>query len=121
MRSKEVDLVEIKRYVEIFKEKAKRYDESIEIKGVSVGEEMRIIEAVLAYIEEKEKENKFLRDENNIYKNETVGKKRIRDEIKLYELEIETLKTLYPKTYTTESDYLIYLIKIQVLKNILEK
>ena len=40
-------------------------------------------ETVLSYIEELEKENKYLRDENNIYKNETVSKNKIRDKIEL--------------------------------------
>ena len=40
------------------------------------------IDTVLSYIEELEKENKYLRDENNIYKNETVSKNKIRDKIK---------------------------------------
>ena len=41
------------------------------------------LKTVLAYIEELEKENKYLRDENNIYKNETVSKNKIRDKIEL--------------------------------------
>ena len=110
MRSKEVEnsLAEMCNYMVRRKTtytKLDRHDKAIDI--------------LLNYISEKEKENKFLRDENNIYKNETVSKSVIRDKIALYELEIETLKTLYPKTYTDNSDY--YTIKIQTLKEILEK
>lgn len=47
------------------------------------------IETVLSYIEELEKENKYLRDENNIYKNETVSKRKIRHKIKELEDEKE--------------------------------
>ena len=46
--------------IELFKQKVKKYDESVEIKGVSVGEEIRILDTVLAYIEELEKKNKDL-------------------------------------------------------------
>ena len=44
---------------------------------------------------------------------------KIRDKIKLYELEIETLKTLYPKSYTEDDEYKLYVIKIQELKSII--
>ena len=50
---------------------------------VSIPKQNKAIDTVLNYISEKEKENKFLRDENNIYKNETVSKSVIRDKIKI--------------------------------------
>lgn len=42
------------------------------------------VDAVLSYVQELEIENKFLRDENNIYRNETVSKTVIRDKIQEY-------------------------------------
>ena len=44
----------------------------------------------------------------------------IRYKIALLELEIETLKTLYPKSYMRDDDYKLYLIKIQALNELLE-
>ena len=49
-----------------------------------------------------------------------INKDKIRDKIKLYELEIETLKTLYPKSYTRDDDYYLYIGRIQALENLLE-
>ena len=39
-------------------------------------------EELIQRINELQNENKFLRDENNIYRNETVSKSVIRDELK---------------------------------------
>lgn len=46
------------------------------------------ISFVLNELERLQKENKYLRDENNIYRNETVSKSVIRDELKDIELAI---------------------------------
>ena len=40
------------------------------------------LKALLSLIEEQQGENKYLRDENNIYRNETVSKYKIRNKIK---------------------------------------
>ena len=105
MRSKEVDksIKSLENFVN-----QKYYN------GVTA-EEMK---TVLEYIEELEQENKFLRDENNIYRNETVGKKRIRDKIK------ELVKKLdEPNDDRWEKDDDVYYGKIkaqiQVLKSII--
>ena len=45
-------------------------------------------EELIQRINELQNENKFLRDENNIYRNETVSKSVIRDELKDIELAI---------------------------------
>jgi hypothetical protein len=51
--------------------------------------------------------------------NDYIPKQKIRDKIELFELEIETLKTLYPKTYTRDDDYKLNVFKIVVLKELL--
>lgn len=72
------------------------------------GKRANAIDTVLAYIEELEKENKFLRDENNIYRNETVGKKRIRDKIK----ELEELNfNNYANEYDNGNEVKYYILK----------
>lgn len=58
---------EEKKTIERFVEKCNKFDESVEIKGVSVGEEYRILETVckvLDLVEELQKENENLSREN---------------------------------------------------------
>lgn len=62
---------EEKKAIEKFIEKCNEYDESVEIKGVSVGEEYRILTTVckaLNLIEKLQKENEELKEDNMTYK-----------------------------------------------------
>ena len=63
---------EEKKTIEKFIEKCYKYDESVEIKGISVGEEYRMLNTVckaLNLIEKLQKENEELKEkENKIYK-----------------------------------------------------
>ena len=73
---------EEKKTIEKFVEKCNKFDESVEIKGVSVGEEYRILETVckaLDLAEELQKENEELKE---IYRSE---KKMKNEYIKLYQ------------------------------------
>ena len=59
---------EEKKIIEKFVEKCNKFDESVEIKGVSVGEEYRILETVckaLDLVEKLQKENEELRKKLN--------------------------------------------------------
>lgn len=91
MRSKEVEEA-INKLNEILKSFQRHKENLIEYNMYFNQDEEYIIssETLLNYISELEKENKYLRDENNIYKNETVSKSVIRDKIK--ELEEERRK-----------------------------
>lgn len=53
--------------------------------------------------------------------NDFIPKQKVRDKIELFELEIETLKTLYPKSYTRDDDYKLNVFKICILKELLEE
>jgi len=56
---------EEKKAIEKFVKKCKKFDESVEIKGVSVGEEYRILETVckaLDLVEKLQKENEELKN-----------------------------------------------------------
>lgn len=78
---------EEKKTIEKFVEKCNKFDESVEIKGVSVGEEYRILETVckaLDLVEELQKENENLSHENR---------------------KLRTIR--YDTTYGVESIYLI--------------
>ena len=58
---------EEKKTIEKFIEKCYKYDESVEIKGISVGEEYRMLNTVckaLNLIEKVQKENEELKEEN---------------------------------------------------------
>ena len=58
---------EEKKTIEKFIEKCYKYDESVEIKGISVGEEYRMLNTVckaLNLIEKLQKENEELKEEN---------------------------------------------------------
>lgn len=73
---------EEKKLIEKFVEKCNKLDESVEIKGVSVGEEYRILETVckaLDLVEKLQKENEELKE---IYRSE---KKMKNEYIKLYQ------------------------------------
>ena len=111
MRSEEVDeaIKEGKDYIEFM---------------TTAGDNAEWAETVLAYIEELEKENKFLRDENNIYRNETVGKKRIRDKIKeleehLKDVDYHDIKDTAERNFY-KKEYMQTFMQIQVLNSLLE-
>ena len=62
---------EEKKAIEKFIEKCNKYDESVEIKGVSVGEEYRILTTVckaLNHIEKLQKENQNITRQRDYYK-----------------------------------------------------
>lgn len=62
---------EEKKTIEKFIEKCNKYDESVEIKGVSVGEEYRILTTVckaLNHIEKLQKENEDITQQRDYYK-----------------------------------------------------
>ena len=113
MRSKEVDRAEINKCIEIFKEKVKRYDESVEIKGVSVGEEMRILETVVDYIEELEEEKQqVLDDYQDLGKdlaNNFISKQVIRDKIEELEEYQKQVESRVKEKYS-ERDTLLQVI-----------
>ncbi len=92
---------EEKRTIEKFIEKCSKYDESVEIKGVSVGEEYRILTTVckaLNLIEKLQKENEKLKRENKNIKeanyywssrycnicNNSISKQKAKDKIEKY-------------------------------------
>ena len=63
---------EEKKIIEKFVEKCNKFDESVEIKGVSVGEEYRILETVckaLDLVEKLQKENESLKQEITVLQN----------------------------------------------------
>lgn len=71
-----------KKIIKKFVEKCNKFDESVEIKGVSVGEEYRILETVcktLDLVEKLQKENEELKE---IYRSE---KKMKNEYVKLYQ------------------------------------
>ena len=73
---------EERKIIKKFVEKCNKFDESVEIKGVSVGEEYRILETVckaLDLVEKLQKENEELKE---IYRSE---KKMKNEYIKLYQ------------------------------------
>ena len=62
---------EEKKMIEKFVEKCNKFDESVEIKGVSVGEEYRILTTVckaLNHIEKLQKENEDITQQRDYYK-----------------------------------------------------
>ncbi len=62
---------EEKKAIEKFIEKCNKYDESVEIKGVSIGEEYRILTTVckaLNHIEKLQKENEDITQQRDYYK-----------------------------------------------------
>lgn len=83
-------------------------------------------DTLLSYIEELEKENKYLRDENNIYKNETVSKNKIRDKIKELEEKLKYIggcdnncKKCFNSERENSFEYCFAYHQIKVLKSII--
>ena len=77
-------------------------------------------EELIQRINELQKENKYLRDENAIYRNETVSKSVIRDKIeKLEKAEKIQLKgTKGQDRYSVKQEFMY---KINILKELLEE
>ena len=69
------------------------------------------LKALLSLIEKQQGENKYLRDENNIYRNETVSKYKIRNKIK----ELENMRD----TSITSGAFNIFNGEIIVLQGLL--
>lgn len=111
---------EEKKIIKKFVEKCNKFDESVEIKGVSVGEEYRILETVcktLDLVEKLQKENEELKEINNEleaekneairrYNFETIPIKKVKDKI-------EELKAQY-KTALEENSTEAFILKCQI-------
>lgn len=82
MRSKEVEnsIKELTEITDLVKEEIKNNDENTT--AILDIADLKNLDTLLNYTSEKEKENRFLRSENNIYKNETVSKSVIRNKMK---------------------------------------
>ena len=78
-----------KKVINIFIEKCNKYNESVEIKGISVGEEYRMLNTVckaLKLIEKLQKENEELENDNRyLREREAYLEKRRSDIIKLFQ------------------------------------
>ena len=92
---------EEKKAIEKFVKKCKKFDESVEIKGVSVGEEYRILETVckaLDLVEKLQKENEELKADNYELNNritdllENIPVQKVKDKIEELEEELEIMK-----------------------------
>ena len=84
---------EEKKAIEKFVKKCKKFDESVEIKGVSVGEEYRILETVckaLDLVEKLQKENEELKADNYELNNrindllDNISVQKVKDMIEKY-------------------------------------
>lgn len=140
---------EEKKVINIFIEKCNKYDESVEIKGISVGEEYRMLNTVckaLNLIEKLQKENEELKnklslkqfdinvvynaylEKLNEYEENSISIQKVKDkiekEIKYHEkniLDIENVNTLKSKTAKEEAEIEFNKYAIVVLKKILQK
>lgn len=87
---------EEKKIIEKFVEKCNKFDESVEIKGISVGEEYRILETVCKALDLVEK----LQKENEEYKKAVnVVNKEKEDWIRAYQEEKDKQFDLINKTF----------------------
>lgn len=104
--------------INIFIEKVNKYDESIEIKGVSVGEEMRILDTVVKWlnkVENQQKEIEEIKAINNMQKyrievideREFISKSKIKEKIKEY----DGLKIIDKSAWEEQVKPLIELLK----------
>lgn len=102
---------EEKKIIEKFVEKCNKFDESVEIKGISVGEEYRILETVCKALDLVEK----LQKENEEYKKAVnVVNKEKEDWIRAYQEEKDKQFDLINKTFQKVKD------KIEEYKNMLK-
>ena len=82
------------------------------------------LKALVSLIEKQQGENKYLRDENNIYRNETVSKYKIRNKIKELEEDLKKYKEEYTMwCYDLEclEDIRVKEARINILKELLEE
>ena len=132
MRIFDINNKTAKMEIEKFIEKCNKSDESVEIKGVSVGEEYRILETVckaLNLVEKLQKENEELKNDiANMYDEEVVTvqkvKNKIEEEIKYHErniLDIENTTMLKGKTAKEEAEIEFNKYAIVVLKKMLQE
>lgn len=117
---------EEKKAIEKFVKKCKKFDESVEIKGVSVGEEYRILETVckaLDLVEKLQKENEELKNslswrinycqelEKDLFENGSnyvIPKQIVKDKIRHY----QELQDNYIKKYDEINEGLQAMINV---------
>ena len=106
---------EEKKVINIFIEKCYKYDESVEIKGISVGEEYRMLNTVckaLNLIEKLQKENEELKADNYELNNrindllDNISVQKVKDKI-------EELKAQY-KTALEGNSTEAFILKCQI-------
>ena len=102
---------EEKKAIEKFVEKCNKFDESVEIKGISVGEEYRILETVckvLDLAEKLEKENEKLKEERQIVGMPVRNKRDGRIGIVLHQWEsgsVAVLESINPRVINTHDSW----------------
>ena len=109
---------EEKKAIEKFVKKCKKFDESVEIKGVSVGEEYRILETVcktLDLVEKLQKENEEYSkqlDLDYVDKN-YISKKKIEDTIEELKGKLEDISRRREKSKTKEEETVLWCLEIR--------
>lgn len=102
---------EEKKAVEKFVEKCNKFDESVEIKGISVGEEYRILETVckvLDLAEKLQKENEKFKKERQIVGIPVRNKRDGRIGIVLHQWEsgsVAVLESINPRVINTHDSW----------------
>ena len=110
---------EEKKIIEKFIEKCNKFDESVEIKGVSVGEEYRILETVcktLDLVEKLQKENEEYSkqlDLDYVDKN-YISKQKIKDEIEELKGKLEDISRRREKSKTKEEETVLWCLEIRI-------
>ncbi len=109
---------EKKKIIKKFVEKCNKFDESVEIKGVSVGEEYRILETVcktLDLVEKLQKENEEYSkqlDLDYVDKN-YISKQKIKDEIEELKGKLEDISRRREKSKTKEEETVLWCLEIR--------
>lgn len=109
---------EEKKIIKKFVEKCNKFDESVEIKGVSVGEEYRILETVcktLDLVEKLQKENEEYSkqlDLDYVDKN-YISKKKIEDTIEELKGKLEDISRRREKSKTKEEETVLWCFEIR--------
>ena len=102
---------EEKKAIEKFVEKCNKFDESVEIKGISVGEEYRILETVckvLDLAEKLQKENEKLKEERQIVGMPVRNKRDGRIGIVLHQWEsgsVAVLESINPRVINSHDSW----------------
>lgn len=102
---------EEKKIIEKFVEKCNKFDESVEIKGISVGEEYRILGTVckvLDLAEKLQKENEKLKEERQIVGMPVRNKRDGRIGIVLHQWEsgsVAVLESINPRVINTHDSW----------------